>query len=331
MEALEESPSLLRHRHRQRRLCCFSFAAYAKVVVDQLRVAGVPLAEGLSDNEFTEIEGSCGFEFPADLRTILREALPVGAGYPDWRSSSVEELRGLLRSPRSGLLHDVSRGSFWCDAAWGPKPYDLVEAVSVAKGLMDAAPLLVPIYGHFYMPSRPNQAGNPVFFVRGGEVRCSGTDLTDFFLRVEFDGAARGLTPCCDAPLLVPLPAWAVTSPRRIDVWTHLVEGGGSVERPLQKLLKELGCKLREGGWAEREVSDMLTAAEDSRPSDDAILVDRCSVGRHVRVLAEALLLAGWSREDVAYSMGEGAVTGLLWEVVTWRACKASKQDISIE
>lgn len=347
MSALEEphttvaATTLHHHHHRQRRVCCFSFAAYAKAVVDQLRASGVPLDEGLSDAEFSAIEGSYGLEFPSDLRAILREGLPLGAGFPNWRSSSPEQLRGLLRLPASAILIEVSRGSFWCQAAWGPRPEGLAEAVSVAKGVMDAAPPLVPIYGHFYMPSRPNLPGNPVFFVRGGEVRCSGYDLTDFFLRVKFKGGGGSPAPCHDPATaeellpVVPAPAWAATSARRIDVWTHLVEGGSSPPgRPLQKLLNELECMLREGGWAEGEVREMLTAAEDARPADRAALLDRHSVARHVRLLAESLLRAGWSREDVVYSMGVGRSAGGQLEAVTWLGGRGSKQmmcPVSIE
>uniref|UniRef100_A0A1D1ZD05 Protein SZT2 n=1 Tax=Anthurium amnicola TaxID=1678845 RepID=A0A1D1ZD05_9ARAE len=309
MAAVEET----RHHHRQRqrqRRACFSFAAYAKTVIDQLRASGVPVAQGLSDAEFSQIESSLAFEFPPDLRAILQEGLPVGPGFPNWRSSSPQHLRELLLLPSSGLLLDVSRGRFWCQEAWGAKPRGPAEAaVTVARGVMDAAPPLVPIYRHFYVPSRPSLAGNPVFSVRRGDVHCSSFDLPDFFLREEFrtaGGAAAPASPPATGELsIAAAPAWAATSPRRIDVWTDLLEGVGCAPRAqgLKPLLEEMEWKLREGGWSEGEVAEMLEPAEEG-PGETAAPLGRRGVAWQVRLLGVALLRAGWSPEDVEYSMG---------------------------
>ncbi|CAA6657640.1 unnamed protein product [Spirodela intermedia] len=240
---------------------------------------------------------------PPDLREVLREGLPIGTGFPNWRSASPEQLQLLICLPTSDLLHEVSWGRFWCESAWGSKPHGAAEALRVAESVMETAPLLVPIYQHFYMPSRPNMAGNPVFFVRGGEVRRSNGNW----------GEAAPSPP--DSA-----PAWASTSPRPIDVWTQLAEGGRVIRRPertastvttpqLRKLLEHLEWKLREGGWTNREAREMMSAGvSEQSSSGQPSPVDAYSLAGHVRALAVALLQAGWSQGDVAYSLGDVSV-----------------------
>ncbi|KAJ4949832.1 hypothetical protein NE237_008309 [Protea cynaroides] len=53
----------------------FSFAAYAKNVINHLKKCKIPIDDGLSDDEFSSIESTFGFSFPPDLRSILREGL----------------------------------------------------------------------------------------------------------------------------------------------------------------------------------------------------------------------------------------------------------------
>ncbi|CAA7393731.1 unnamed protein product [Spirodela intermedia] len=307
----------LQRRLRRPPRVCFSFAAYAKTVVGRLRELGLPVVEGVSDEEISRIESSHAFFFPPDLREVLREGLPIGTGFPNWRSASPEQLQLLICLPTSDLLHEVSWGRFWCESAWGSKPHGAAEALRVAESVMETAPLLVPIYQHFYMPSRPNTAGNPVFFVRGGEVRRSNVDLTDFFQREEFTretGGKAAPSPPDSAP------AWASTSPRPIDVWTQLAEGGRVIRRPertastvttpqLRKLLEHLEWKLREGGWTKREAREMMSAGvSEQSSSGQPSPADAYSLGGHVRALAVALLQAGWSQGDVAYSLGDVSV-----------------------
>lgn len=306
----------LQGRLRRPPRVCFSFAAYAKTVVGRLRELGVPVVEGVSDEEFSRIESYHAFFFPPDLREVLREGLPIGTGFPNWRSASPGQLQFLIRLPTSDLLHEVSWGRFWCESAWGSKPHCAAESLRVAESVMETAPLLVPIYQNFYMPSRPNMAGNPVFLVRGGEVRRSNVDLADFFQREEFyreSGRRTAPSPPDSAP------AWASTSPRPIDVWTQLAEGGRVIRRPerttsmvtpqLRKLLEHQEWKLREGGWTKREAREMMSAgAGEQFPGGQPSPVDAYSLAGHVRSLGAALLQAGWSQEDVAYSLGDVSV-----------------------
>eukprot|EP00249_Psilotum_nudum_P032249 c47536_g1_i2 orf=834-2444(+) len=164
------------------RKVCFSFAAYARKVIDHLRKFQISISNGLSDEEFSDIEREFRFTFPPDLKAILQEGLPVGAGFPDWRSGSKQHLRTMLNLPVDGLCSEITRAQLWL-TQWGRKPADTEEALH--KALRDA-PTLVPIYSHCYIPSYPNLAGNPVFLIYEKDIFYCGYDLGDFFEKQAF-------------------------------------------------------------------------------------------------------------------------------------------------
>lgn len=172
---------------------CFSFEPLAQAAMDRLRKDKVEIARGLTDEELCKIEGHFAFTFPPDLKAILQEGLPVGAGFPDWRSGSFKQLRLLLNLPITGIAYEVARGRFWLKH-WGPKPSNTEEAVSIARSALKKAPILIPVYRHCYIPSSPNLAGNPIFFVRQQEVFYCGFDLADFFEKQDF------VLPDCELP-----------------------------------------------------------------------------------------------------------------------------------
>ncbi|XXG48930.1 hypothetical protein AAC387_Pa02g3250 [Persea americana] len=292
-----------------RRKVCFSFAAYAKNLIDHLKACKIPVSDGLSDDEFASIEAEFGFVFPPDLRSILREGLPVGAGFPNWRSSSHQQLENLVNLPISGLCNEVSKGNFWC-RSWGSRPKSEREALVLAKRLLARSPVLVPIYRHCYIPARPSLAGNPVFYVRGAVFRYAGYDVAGFFEEVVFR-PALGMTA----------PAWAAKAARRIEFWSDLAErrdgtcewkdvtcgwwevtcGEGKVA--CRGWLEEMKWRLREGGWKEEEVREMMDGQDDGLPAR-ARLRDKNSLVWHVRLLSLDMRKAGWSKEDVVYALG---------------------------
>ncbi|XP_078430727.1 uncharacterized protein LOC144702552 [Wolffia australiana] len=264
---------------------CFSLVAYAKTVISQLKEAGIQIAEGISDEEFISIESSLSFSFPPDLRAILQEGLPTDDGFPNWRFASREQLRTLFRLPVLNLLDEVARGRLWCEPTWGPKPSVAGAAVATAKNVMNTAPLLVPVYKHFYLPCRPNMAGNPVFFLHQGKVRRCYVDLTEFFQRTEFVGDSKRSI----------VAAWAM-SPRVIKVWTQLAEWAS-----LQEFLEQQEKKLKEAGWTSSETKEMLAGcAKESHCRFTA-----GGLAKRVRSLGLTLLQAGWSHEEVSYSLGD--------------------------
>lgn len=256
---------------------CFSFAAYAKTLISHLHHhSNIPIATGLTQQELTHIESTHRFSFPPDLRSILREGLPVGQGFPNWRASSEQQLDILINLPILGLCKEVHRRKFW-HKKWGHRPKDDDHAVDLAKGYLKKypVPVLVPVYRNCYVPASPCLSGNPVFYIDGLDVKVCSYDVVGFFKDLcGFMGS----------------PVWAATVARRVEFWSDMVElrrSGGE----LRRCLEDVRLRLRDGGWDEDDVDEMM---EMNGGDDDD----------DVRVLSERLLSGGWSRGDVVESLG---------------------------
>jgi len=173
-----------------------------------LREAGIPVANGLTEAGLGRAEKSIGAAFPPDLRAFLAEGLPLGEGFPDWREPDSPAIRAQMDWPFEGIAFDIEHNRFWRDA-WGVRPPDLHEALAVARDRVAAAPRLIPVSEHRYLPAEPALAGNPVFSVYQTDIIYYGTDLATY-LRCEFNRISY---------------AEAVrTAPRAIRFWSELVE-----------------------------------------------------------------------------------------------------------
>ncbi|KAF2295248.1 hypothetical protein GH714_032294 [Hevea brasiliensis] len=134
----------------------------------------IQVQPGLSDAEFARAEAEFGFAFPPDLRAVLSAGLPVGPGFPDWRSGGARlHLRASLDLPIAAISFQIARNTLW-SKSWGPRPSDPEKALRVARNALKRAPLLIPIFNHCYIPCQPSLAGNPIFFV---------DEKSDFLLR----------------------------------------------------------------------------------------------------------------------------------------------------
>ncbi|KAL8472825.1 hypothetical protein ACS0TY_029881 [Phlomoides rotata] len=286
---------------------CFSYAAYAKNVIHYLSSSNIPVEPGLSEAEVAAVESAFGFTFPPDLRSILHEGLPVGPGFPNWRSSSQQQLEILTTLPILGICKGVSRNEFWT-GNWGQRPVDSDRAVRLARGFLKSAPPLVPIYRRFYIPATPCIAGNPVFYVHGEVVKVWSFDIAGFFQQVEFkmsgnDDVLRRPRLCN----LFPAPAWAAREPRRIEFWTELAERGEAARSgtrgwwsgALGRCLEEVCRRLRNGGWKEEEVREMMMMDDCDQRNNCDEPFDNERVEWRVSAMLERLLTAGWSTEDV--------------------------------
>ncbi|XP_044491679.1 uncharacterized protein LOC123215582 [Mangifera indica] len=305
---------------KQSKQVCFSFAAYAKNLIYHLQSLNVPILPGLNDDEFAYIESAFNFTFPPDLRSILREGLPVGPAFPNWRSSSQQQLQILLNLPLLSLSRNVAVNNFWTDS-WGQKPQEKNQTLSLVKRLLEKAPVLVPIYRNCYIPSVPNIAGNPVFYIDCEKIKVLSFDLAGFFKEVEFSKAGNFKSVCN-----IDMPVWAAKEARRIGFWTEVAERGKRVVARgetrgwwndggglrLDCCLEAAFWKLRDGGWREEEVREMMLmdgCDEDDQKAEEKIgaqliwsnFKDR--IAWQMRVLSLVLLRAGWSREEVEYSL----------------------------
>ncbi len=146
--------------------------------------AGVKLAPGLTPTELAQAEAIIGANFPADLRSLLSESLPLGTPFPNWREPDSDAIRDQLGWPFEGLAFDIQNNAFWWPD-WGTRPTELAEALDVARARVAEAPRLIPVAGHRYLPAEPATAGNPVLSVYQTDIIYYGSDLATY-LRCEF-------------------------------------------------------------------------------------------------------------------------------------------------
>src|SRR5688572_30301082 len=146
----------------------------------KLKEAGVAFESGLTLEEVQLVEASFGFQFPPDLKSFLIFALPRGIGWPNWRDVEDPEIQRMLNWPYEGMCFDIQNNAFW-PPGWGAKPESLPEAFEIAKRKVDAAPKLIPVFGHRYLPDRPSIEGNPVFSVYQMDIIYYGSNLWDYF------------------------------------------------------------------------------------------------------------------------------------------------------
>ncbi|CAL9059629.1 unnamed protein product [Musa banksii] len=332
------------HASSSRRLGLLSLRPLAEAVLAHLRAAFVPLRPGLSEAELARLEADLAFCFPPDLRAILALAVPSGSGFPDWRAPSPT----LLRLPVAAATVQVASGALW-PRSWGRRPADPSRAIRRARAALCRAPLLLPLFGRCYIPCFPSLAGNPVFYVDEARVFCCALDLADFFQR--HSAVLRYPEPSSHLRILHATSAAGI-SPRWIEFWSdaatdHRRRNSSSsssssssasetasssssspppdTERFLEirarklpewvwSYLDGIGSVLREGGWNESDVREMVhvpalgifnggdepTAAAGPIDADavlDAVLIkaDRCS---------DLLRRAGWSPDEVSDALG---------------------------
>jgi hypothetical protein len=123
-----------------------------------------------------------GLTFPLDLFERLLDRRPVDG--PDWTNEA--EIRERLAWPDDGQLFDVEHNGLWWPE-WGARPGTAEARAEGLRQVVAAAPRLIPVFGHRYLPETPAAAGNPVFSVWQSDVILYGADLEDWAAR-EDDG-----------------------------------------------------------------------------------------------------------------------------------------------
>jgi hypothetical protein len=190
--------------------------AVGDAAVSVLREAGVTLAAGLTDSEIGSVHARFGVGFACDHLDLLKTALPLGDRWPDWRDGDDAELQRMLDWPVESFVWDVLHQPvpFW-PASWGPRPTEAVEIERTARKNLAKWPVLVPIYGHRYLPAAPAQSGCPVFSVYQTDVIYYGPDLVEY-LRNELKVGA------------LPREEW--TFRQRVPYWSQFVEVANRAE-----------------------------------------------------------------------------------------------------
>ncbi|KAJ4812592.1 hypothetical protein LUZ62_025158 [Rhynchospora pubera] len=326
-----------------------SFTSLASAILSHLVSSSVKINPGLSDRELHHLEASLGFTFPPDLRTLLSLGVPSGPGFPDWHCR--ESIRAAFDFPLAAASVQIAKSSLW-PRSWGPRPSDPDRALRAARSAIRRAPLLIPLFDRCYVPCRPCLAGNPVFYVTEERVLCCGLDLLDFFKRDPAFVTApepmqryQGITT--PANMRRSLDMVAGRSPRWIEFWsdaasdrrrrdssssdsstasTSSCSSSDLSEQSCQteprqapvwvdSYLDQIGSVLKEAGWEESDVSEMVhVSASGTFDGEDVAVVDSESALDVLLVKAgrcsDSLRRAGWSSDEVTDALGSGLRRG---------------------
>ncbi|CAL5372946.1 unnamed protein product [Camellia sinensis] len=293
-----------------------SFTSLADKVITHLKNSGIQVQTGLSDAEFARAEAEFGFPFPPDLKAVLSAGLPVGPGFPDWRSggSARLHLRASINLPIAAISFHIARNALW-SKSWGPRPSDPEKALKIARNSIKKAPLLIPIFNHCYIPCNPSLAGNPIFFVDETRIFCCGFDLSDFFDRES--SLFQSLDPQVLSKQRSVREKSAGSSsnfsrrsldtntghrtPRWVEFWSdaavdrrrrnsHSSSSSSSsperyIDMPRSEMPKwvedyigQIGSVLRESGWEESDVAEIVHVSASGFFEGEMVLLDNQSV-----------------------------------------------------
>lgn len=323
-----------------------SFSPVADKIITNLRNSGIQVQPGLSEAEFARLEAEFGFIFPPDLRAILTTGLPVGAGFPDWRAAGARlHLRASLDLPMAAISFQIARNTLWA-RCWGPKPTEPEQALRVARNALKKAPLLIRIFNHCYIPCNPSLAGNPVFYVDENRIFCCGFDLSDFFQR-ESPNRSSEFSPgpvvykkqrsfteksvttfCSEANFNRRSLDAGGRTPRWVEFWSDAavdrrrrISSSRAVsperffdirkfEEPkwVENYVEEIGSVLREGGWSEPDITEMVEVSGSGFFEGDMVMLDNQAVLDAILLkvdrFSDSLRKSGWSSEEVSDALG---------------------------
>ncbi|KAK6152727.1 hypothetical protein DH2020_012366 [Rehmannia glutinosa] len=319
-----------------------SFTALADKVISHLKNSGIPVQPGLSESEFALAEAEFGFAFPPDLKAVLSAGLPVGAGFPDWRSSGSArlQLRAAIDLPIASISFHIARNALW-SKSWGPRPSDQEKALKIARNALKRAPLLIPIFNRCYIPCNPCLAGNPVFYVDENRVFCCGYDLSDFFDRESspfhqspdpktlsnqrsISEKSAGSSANFSRRSLDSISGGR--TPRWVEFWSDAAvdrrrrnSNSSSPDRCfdiprsvmpkwVDDYVRRIGSVLSESGWAESDVSEIVHVSASGFFDGEMVMLDNQSVMDALLLktdrFSDTLRKGGWSSEEVSEALG---------------------------
>jgi len=114
----------------------------------------------------------------ADEKTMIPVTAP---SFYNWQTDT-EAIEAAYEWLVEGLLFDVQYNNLW-PQSWGAKPTTLEEQEARLRDLVNAAPKLIPVFGHRYLLAEPCEVGNPVLSIYQADMIPYGDDLHHYFLR----------------------------------------------------------------------------------------------------------------------------------------------------
>ncbi|KAF2283724.1 hypothetical protein GH714_014590 [Hevea brasiliensis] len=264
-----------------------SFSSLADKVTTHLRNSGIQVQPGLSDAEFARAEAEFGFTFPPDLRAVLSAGLPVGPGFPDWRSAGARlHLRASLDLPIAAISFQIARNTLW-SKSWGPRPSDPEKALRVARNAEESSafdshfqPLL-----HSLSPFFSCSESDPILLKTQRSVSEKSAGSSTNYSRRSLDtDTANGAR----TPRWVEFWSDAAVDRRRRNSASSSSESSSSEqffdiprsEMPkwVEKYIEQIGSVLREGGWSETDIAEIVHVSASGFFEGEMVLLDNQAV-----------------------------------------------------
>ena len=156
----------------------------------------ITLYDGLTDEEFENIEKFYSIKFPISLRTLYKSFLPEFYNWRDFSEENVNKIKYYLNWPIEGILFDIQNNGFW-KKCFGQRTNDINENKKIALEFLEnsnneTVPKLIPVYAHRYVPCYPDIMDIPVISVYQTDIVFYGKNLEDYF-KSEF-----GMKNCID-------------------------------------------------------------------------------------------------------------------------------------
>ncbi|KAJ0976001.1 hypothetical protein J5N97_017966 [Dioscorea zingiberensis] len=249
-------------------------------LLSAVKSSGLPLLPALSSSEIALAEAILGLPLPPDLRSLLSLTLP----FPLWRP--LPRLLSALRLPLAATSLHLSR--------------------LPSSPLLSPPPPLIPLLPRFYLPALPSLAGNPVFLIDDRKISLFALDLPDFFHRLT--SPHRSHFPSRRSPRWIEFWSDAAAADRRrrssASPDEFLEIRPSKLPNWVGDYLCRIGSVLRDGGWEESDVTEMVHVADaaivdgyDGRVALEKLVLkaDRCS---------DSLRRAGWASDDVSDALG---------------------------
>jgi len=134
------------------------------------------ISPGLKPQEFRDLEARYDIRFGKDHRAFLAAGVPVGAGWPDWRSDDEAALREQIERPVREALDAVAYGRMW-GSYWIRRPGPPKD-VEYARRRFEIAPPVLPVFeSAFTGQAKGNTA---VWRIGDAAPALLGHDLADY-------------------------------------------------------------------------------------------------------------------------------------------------------
>lgn len=147
-----------------------------------LRKKGISIGKGLDIRLMDEAERNLGFKFPGDLKDLLLSGVPIGERFPKWNDDIESEIVKTKDFIKQAFLFDVTSNGFWHET-FGPKPNNIEEAAGQLEENIHKVPMLLPVYGHRFLPTVPSRVNNPVIsMVQPTDIIIYGENLKQYFI-----------------------------------------------------------------------------------------------------------------------------------------------------